>query len=231
MKNIFWHAALLLDSADRATYDTCGLHGAPPLERHAKVPTREPSRTPSGPLASLPARPARREDTGQLHAHTTKSITQSMRCVTFNKHEEDLSLQGGVFGLEYWNNADRRKASVRGVNGRLFYLDSGAAPKDGTYMYAYHPDGRFYIGAPCVHSQFLSGMAVQSAGHLHIEGSRIKSIDNASGHYTPSIQEFFAAMRNAAQSGLIVSTTILRDHLHNDLGRAGDLLNMPTTDA
>ncbi|VWB88110.1 hypothetical protein BLA15816_04236 [Burkholderia lata] len=156
---------------------------------------------------------------------------QNTRCVTFHKYEEDESLKGGFFGLEYWNNADRREASVQGVNGRLTYSGTNAVPKDGSYMYAYHPDGRFYIGNPTVHSQFLNGMAVQSAGHLQIEGGRIKSIDNASGHYGPPVPGFSTAMRSALKRGLILSTTALKDHLHNDLGHAGNVLNMPTTDA
>lgn len=89
------------------------------------------------------------------------------------------------------------------------YENSKKILASGRYMYAVGKNGAMYVGdGIAVHSQFKSGKDVQSAGWLSYEKKEDSksfdlTIDNCSGHYTPSLSQFLQTLRGLHHVGMI----------------------------
>lgn len=153
----------------------------------------------------------------KLRSFSLDNIYERISTVSRDKFEEDYSNRNGIFGFQYWSDQDRYTSVIKAFHGRVSFDENGQVPRDGKYMYAFSPDKSFYIGSPVVHSQFLSGTTVISAGHLKIQNGRIIEIDNASGHYAPTEENFLAAMKIAAKKGFIGYHTVLKNHNGNQI--------------
>lgn len=153
----------------------------------------------------------------KLRSLSLDNIHKNISTVSKYKFEEDRSNKEGIFGFQYWSDDDRYSSLISASNGNVFFDKNHQVPRDGKYMYAFSPENKFYIGTPVVHSQFLSGTPVISAGHLKIANGRITIIDNASGHYAPTEENFLAAMKIAAKKGFIGFYTVIKTHNGNKI--------------
>lgn len=131
-------------------------------------------------------------------------------------------------GLHYLSGTERDACEVEPYGCGVQYKQQNNLP-DGCYKYAISSDGGLYIRKRGPHSAFLHGTSVRSAGRLWACEGSIYKIDNDSGHYRPTLQQFIHAMSRAYDKGYIYSSTQLLYTQGNKeyqlLGYASDVLN------
>jgi len=156
---------------------------------------------------------------------------------------EDGSLSGMDFGyrvvdreaqrtgnFHYRNNDERRVCEWEvGVNGRIQYKHDGSAPADGRYNFIYSVDRRLFgFDTTFNHSTIMQGTAVRSAGWLNIDHGRIVKITNASGHYKPAPDKFFAATKDMAKRGFILPSVEIETRTPRQFYDAANLFSLPS---
>ena len=138
-----------------------------------------------------------------------------------------LSFDGNLSPMSndfYWNDADRNEYGEMNYlsdseresqelvarHGGVFYKKSGQPnPDDDFVNYVYSADRKLYVHFALGHSEISGGTPVLSAGNLNIKGGLITSINNSSGHYKPTNENFTAAMRDMFSRNLIASSTLI----------------------
>lgn len=131
--------------------------------------------------------------------------------VSESKKLEDAQNTAGDNAMYYFfDKEDRRpyKVAAHQDQGKGWVYDTTAvAVSKGRYMYAVGKNGALYIANTiAVHSQFKSGAAVQSAGWLEYErtpDSFKVVIDNCSGHYQPSLEQFLETLVGLNEAGML----------------------------
>lgn len=131
----------------------------------------------------------------------------NLAAVSPEKAEEDTFQTSGIFAMYSYFDSQTRKAHKVKMDGKyLTYEKSGNRVSNGTYMYAVGKNGALYIGTPTVHSQFKAGQDTQSAGWIKYQFSEATfniTIDNCSGHYTPSLSQFISTLYGLHQTGVL----------------------------
>ena len=77
---------------------------------------------------------------------------------------------------------------------------------DGCYLYGVSPKGALYIdhrGAYGTHATMMGFRPVQAAGWVAIANHRVVSIDNLSGHYLPTEEQFLQTVVDLQVAGLV----------------------------
>lgn len=117
------------------------------------------------------------------------------------KLQEDESATSGENAFFYYYTEEQREEErVVIKDGHWFYQQSGqyVFEKKQKLMYAVldTPSGgtNLYVFDTTVHSQLNAGNPVRSAGWVSISGNTI-TIDNSSGHYTPSLSLFIYTLK------------------------------------
>lgn len=122
--------------------------------------------------------------------------------------EDAFNTEGLFYQYAFFDKAMRKAHKIDLAQGRWVYDVSRGKVADKTYMYAVGPNGALYVGTPSVHSQFKAGKETQSAGWLDYRwnettGKKEITIDNCSGHYTPTLSQFLSTVHGLCEVDML----------------------------
>jgi hypothetical protein len=142
-------------------------------------------------------------DAGRAHAFYTE---RDGLVVRYNGafHDKETSSVRAVTSVHR-----RPYTSTQGTQG------SGAAKRTGDDFlggdtYAISPDGDMHTWNPqTIHSEYLSGAAVQCAGLIVVVDGKVRAIDNRSGHYQPGWANLLQAVALVEEHGAFAAEAIV----------------------
>ena len=118
------------------------------------------------------------------------------------KKEDDFAaMEGDNFIFQYFDPDERKEHLVVVQDGKWIFQSTGrdVFKTASSFMYVVLDEGllgsRLYLFNSTVHSQLNAGAPVRCAGWIKHEPDNSITIDNCSGHYTPSLSLFIYTLK------------------------------------